>query len=55
MVIGTFLSAPVMFVSAKMITMTVKTHEQYISVIYGTTCNVSILTVICAVSKLVKM
>ncbi|KAH9494965.1 hypothetical protein Btru_020700 [Bulinus truncatus] len=49
LVLGTFLSAPLMFVSAKMVTLIVNTGTAYKSILRDTSFDVSIISITCCV------
>ncbi|KAK0053996.1 integral membrane protein GPR155-like isoform X2 [Biomphalaria pfeifferi] len=49
LVLGTFLSAPLMFVSAKMVTLIVNTGTAYKNVLSETSFDVSIISIVCSV------
>lgn len=50
MVLCTFLSAPLMFVSAKMMTVVVSSEMDYKSLLLGTSFDVSVVSVVANVS-----
>ena len=50
MVAGTFLSAPIMFVSAKMMTLVVNSEMDYSSLMLETSFDTSIISLVCSVS-----
>lgn len=52
MVAGTFLSAPLMFVSAKMMTVVVNSDMDFHSLLLNTSFDTSIVGIICCVSCL---
>lgn len=50
MVAGTFLSAPIMFVSAKMLTVVVNSELDYKTLMLETSFDTSIISLVCSVS-----
>ena len=49
LVLCTFMSAPIMYVSARMVLITYATYDEYASIITTTQRDVTIVTVICVV------
>ena len=52
MVLCTFLSAPLMFVSAKMMTVVVNSELDYKSMLLGTSFDLSLISTVCNVSTI---
>lgn len=55
MVAGTFLSAPLMFVSAKMMTVVVSSDMDYRSLLYNTSFDSAIVGIVCCVGGFLLM
>lgn len=55
MVAGTFLSAPLMFVSAKMMTVVVSSDMDYRSLLYNTSFDSAIVGIVCCVCGFLLM
>lgn len=55
MVAGTFLSAPLMFVSAKMMTVVVSSDMDYRSLLYNTSFDSAIVGIVCCVRGFLLM